>query len=324
MQVKVSVIIPFFNAANYIANCVHCLFGQTLREMEFIFVNDCSTDDSLLVLEKTIATYANMGRIVKIVNQTTNKGIATARNVGLAHTSGQCIGWVDADDLIDEQLFEKMYDKLSQDEADIVWCDFFNTYRDHEDYISQEYTTKPEDCVGGLIKGDLMGALWNKLFRKTLFTDHQIHFPDGMNMCEDLRVSVQLFYFARRVSYLHGAYYHYVKYRVDSISTSRLLSPVIDKGWIENVRGIVLFVEQKTTLKLTEDLMLLKLRCKKSLLIRGKRVEAYQIWSIIFPESNPYIWKTQLPAHYKLLAWCANRKIWFPIWFAIQLKKYIV
>ncbi|GAA4168099.1 glycosyltransferase family 2 protein [Sphingobacterium ginsenosidimutans] len=323
MQVKVSVIIPFFNAANYIANCVHCLFGQTLSETEFIFVNDCSTDDSLIILENTIAIYFHRGRTVKIINHAENKGAATARNSGLAHASGECIGWLDSDDWIDTHLFEEMYSKLIQDEADIVWCDFYNTYHDREDYIRQEYSAKSHDCIKGLIKGDLMGGLCNKLVRRSVFTDHQIQFPDGMNMCEDLRVSVQLFYYAKRVSYLHAAYYHYVKYRADSISSSRVGSDQADQGWIENVKGIAAFVASKSDLALSEEIQLLKLRPKKNLLVNGTTVAAYKTWRGIFPEANDFIWKTQLPAHYKVLAWCANHKLWAPISLALWAKGWI-
>ncbi|MEN5058432.1 glycosyltransferase family 2 protein [Sphingobacterium kitahiroshimense] len=322
MNPKISVIIPLFNVENYIESCVNSLFSQSLSDLEFIFVNDCSTDDSLNMLKKTVALYGEQRNKVKIINHECNKGVATARNSGLAHATAEYIGWVDADDLIDKQMFELMYDKISKENADIIWCDFYNSYEDREDYIQQAHSEFPHQCVKGLVRGRMAGVLMNKLIRKSLFIDNNIRFPDGLNMCEDLRVSVQLFYYAERVAYLNQAFYHYSKKRTESLSASNTLNPKINSQWIENVKGIVSFIENNTVLELQKDLMFAKLVAKQNLLIKGKNIEAYKIWLNVFPEANRYIWKTSLPFYYKGIAWFASNKLWLPIWFALKMKNY--
>jgi len=320
MQVNVSVIIPFYNVSMYIDNCVKTLSEQTLKGIEFLFIDDCSTDDSLSVLECAVASYFKDTAQVKVIKHDRNRGVSSARNTGLANASGTFIGWTDADDNIEANMFELLYNRAIEVGADIVWCDFYNSYLDRADRISQLYLEDPLVCVKGLIKGELMGALWNKLVRRSLFEKNQIHFPDGLNMCEDLRVSVQLYHSAKKVSYLPQSLYHYIKHRSNSISVRSVNSTSVNLEWVENVKGIVRFLKEEKMQGISSDLMLLKLRPKNNLLVHGRNLTSFNQWTQIFPEANHFIWKTKLPLYYKILAAFAMKNIMFPIKCALFIK----
>ena len=98
---------------------------QTLRDVEFIFVNDCTPDDSLAVLESVISRY---DRDVKIISHKENKGLPSARNSGLAIAKGEFIFHCDGDDWVEENLLERMVFEARSKKADFIYCDFFLSF----------------------------------------------------------------------------------------------------------------------------------------------------------------------------------------------------
>lgn len=116
---KISVIIPVYNAEKYIEECLNSIVKQTLDSIEIIIVNDGSTDKTSSILEKFVIQYNN----IKIINQE-NSGVVSARITGYGHASGEYIGWVDADDFIEKDMYQKMYNEVSNKKADIAICNY--------------------------------------------------------------------------------------------------------------------------------------------------------------------------------------------------------
>lgn len=157
-MIKISIIIPIYNSAGYLEKCLNSLFGQNLREVEYIFVDDCSTDNGLVILESMIEKWAHKKNKTKLIRHEVNKGSAAARNSGLEHASGEYIGWVDSDDWIDPNMFKDMFDAAKENNADIVWTDFFNTYQEKENRIIQKAPLDSQSIIKGLMKGELLGG----------------------------------------------------------------------------------------------------------------------------------------------------------------------
>lgn len=321
MSDLISVIVPFFNEENHIRRCARSLFEQTYPNVEFIFVDDNSTDSSLASLKQTINEYSHLRHKIKIIENAVNKGSASSRNIGLSEATGIYIGWADADDWVDPNMFESLYGQAKKDDAEITWCNYVNIYENHEVVINQQNNTDSYSCINALISGYMIGALWNKLVVKSLFTDNHIRFPDGLDMCEDLRVTFQLFYHSKKNSFLNGEYYHYVKFRDNTTSTLSAYKPKVNQDWIENIKGIEKFIKEKEISGLDEKIILLKLLPKKNLLVRGTSIEHYKKWRLIFPESNSSIWRSSLPVYYKLVAWSADKQVWPIVRFWIFIKK---
>ncbi|MBE8712357.1 glycosyltransferase family 2 protein [Sphingobacterium hungaricum] len=297
----VSVIVPIFNVEKYLEKGILSLFNQTLDGLEFIFVDDCSTDNSFQVLTKLIDSN-KLGKSIQVVRHEKNMGVATARNTGLRLARGKYLASMDPDDWIEPDMLEKMYLTAEREKAEIVWCDYYNDYKSHEDYISQKVNENSGDCIEGMLTGKLLGGMCNRIVLHDLFLRNNITYPDGFNMCEDLNVCVQLYYYAKKVRHVDEAFYHYTKYRNESISLTSTGYLNVNEGWIENVKSIERFLIGKGFSNLNVSISLLKLAPKQNLLVKGNNISFYKKWREIFPESNKYIWNGDLPLHYKIIA----------------------
>ena len=112
---KVSVIIPIYNAQDYLERCLDSVCNQTLKDIEIICVNDASTDKSIDILNKYAQRYQNM----KVIDCKINGGESVARNIGMENATGEYLGFVDNDDEIDVDFYEKLYNKATEKNADI-------------------------------------------------------------------------------------------------------------------------------------------------------------------------------------------------------------
>lgn len=321
----ISIVIPIYNCEKYLDTCLESLFNQSLRDLEYIFIDDCSTDNSYSRLHEILLRYPSKSHQVKVIKMAENIGISSVRNYGLKIATGDYIGWVDADDWIDLKMFETLYNKAQEDEADIVWCDFYNVYTDRYQYVNQDIKEDSFSCIKAMLNSDMFGGMCNKLYRRNLFSKFDINFPTNLNMCEDLRVNVQLFHLVSKLSYAKIAGYYYVKYKNDSLSTSQTKLDKINIEWIENVKFIVEFVSEKYPKIKKIDLDKFKLEPKKNLLVHGRSLNSYKKWKEIFSESNYSIYYSDYPVYYKFLGFCIANNIFFfvRIWIALKYKLYV-
>lgn len=159
-KIDVSVIVPVYNAKNYIEQCLDSLGKQTLKNMEIIVLDDGSTDGSSELIDEISKRYANM----RVLHQK-NKGLFATRAIGLSLARGLYIGWVDADDFVDFEMYEKLWETAQNTDADCVICDYkfypqkvkqkekwFKPYKGKVDWNFIERNTQP----------------WNKLVKKEL------------------------------------------------------------------------------------------------------------------------------------------------------------
>lgn len=122
---KISVITPIYNVEHFIAHCVETLMRQTLDEVEYIFVNDATPDDSMGVLNKTLEKFPEKLSQVRILTHAENKGLPAARNTGLEVATGKYIFHCDSDDFMEPDTLKMLYDTAEEQDADYVWCDYF-------------------------------------------------------------------------------------------------------------------------------------------------------------------------------------------------------
>ena len=123
-RAKVSVVIPVYGVEKYIERCVRTLFGQTLDDMEFIFVNDCTPDCSIDLLCSVLEEFPQRKEQVRIINQPHNMGAAKAREVGIKAATGEYIIHCDSDDWVERDAYRKMYDCAKRHDYDIVIADY--------------------------------------------------------------------------------------------------------------------------------------------------------------------------------------------------------
>ena len=207
---KISVIIPVYNTEQYLEACLNSVFGQTLEELEVILVNDGSTDSSLNIMEKYQAKYPDR---VKLLSKE-NGGQATARNVAIPLCTGEYIGFVDSDDYIEQEMYERMYQKAKETDADYVECDYVNVKVNADgeteriaDYGSRvrEYTCKEDMFI------DPMLAPWNKIYKRTLLQESDVWFPEGY-IYEDTAFCLKAISLVKRFAFVPEKYVvHYFR-----------------------------------------------------------------------------------------------------------------
>ena len=206
MSPKVSIIIPVYNSDRYLRECLDSVINQTLKDIEIICVNDGSTDNSLSILEE----YAQKDARIKIINQE-NKGVATARNVGLKNSQGKYITFVDDDDFLDCDAYEKAIQYINN--ADLVhfgikvFGDSNYAQRDGDDnYYKIKYkgVTKLNRKV--ILRSDVSAC--NKIYKKSIIEQYDINFPDGLNY-EDAEFYFKYVSCSKTAYYLDEYFYHY-------------------------------------------------------------------------------------------------------------------
>jgi glycosyltransferase involved in cell wall biosynthesis len=303
---KVSVIIPFYMAGEYMEKSARSLFSQTLDDLEYIFVNDCSPDNSADILNKVIKDFPNRLDQVKIVTHEVNRGVAASRNSGLAEATGEFVIHCDSDDWIDPTMYQDLYAKAIEGNYDITWCDFYVERTGYTVRKVQDCEEETEACIKAMLRNlNLSTYLWDKLVKRSLFYRNGITFPEEINIREDFLVLIQLFFYSNSVSRIPGAYYHY-RHRDDSISRNEGQFDRKDfyiQHRLEATNRIAAFLSQQAPLTYEKEIMCCKLILKRLILSNTKRTEK---WMGLYPEANGYIFNAGLPPLFKLMLWAAS------------------
>lgn len=204
---KISVVVPVYNTAKYLNKCLDSLTAQTLSDIEIICVNDGSTDDSLKILKEYEAKDARL----KLIDLPENKGVSVARNKGIDAASGEYLGFVDADDSVAPDFYEKLYQKAIETGAPVVKGNIY--------YVGDEYKT-PELSdfynQNALIKTNKAYFLYgftSAIYKTETVKKNKIYFPEGITHFEDPYFSVKASIVFDRVEFADDAKYLYLKHK---------------------------------------------------------------------------------------------------------------
>ena len=201
----VSVIVLVYKAEGYIARCARSLFGQSLEDMEYIFVDDCSPDRSMDVLDRVLDGYPRRRSQVKILRNEVNLGQALSRQKGVEAASGRYIIHCDSDDYVDTDIYAKLYAKATEENLDMVICGVKRIRQGVEETIPEKLGAA--DLMGALLSSDLHHFLVNKLVCREAY-EKGVQFPKG-NMCEDTAIVIQLAYNCKSHGYVYEDLYYY-------------------------------------------------------------------------------------------------------------------
>ena len=305
---KVSVIIPVYRVEKFIEKCAASLFSQTLDDVEFIFVDDASPDNSMAVLEKCIQQYPQRKAQIRMLTHKENKGLPAARNTGLAVASGEYVFHCDSDDFVEPDMLETLYDEAKKKDADIVWCDWYLSFEHNERYMTQPDYATPMEALKAMLAGLMKFNVWNKLVRRRLYVDNQIAFPAGYAMGEDMTMML-LFAVAGRVAYIPQAFYHYVKLNTEAYSQNFSLNHL--ESVKHNIRTVELFLHSRLGNALDLEIACMKLEAKFPFLMSDRK-EMYRLWERTYPEANAYILRNHyISRRRRWVQWCAAKRLWF-------------
>lgn len=229
MNNKVSVIVPVYNVSGYLNKCIDTLTDQTYTNIEIILVDDGSTDNSGEICDEE----AEKDSRIKVIHKI-NGGLSDARNEGILKASGDYLLFVDSDDYVEHDLVEKTMNILKNNDCDIVIFQYDYVYEDDSParmntIHKEEKIMTNEEAMIKLFTDDSFGGTvtWNKLYKRTVFTDTKIKFP-YKKLHEDCFTTYKLYYYAKKIVYTPYIGYHYLQ-RQSSIMSSKFSLKYLDK-----------------------------------------------------------------------------------------------
>lgn len=215
---KVSVVVPCYNVAPYVGACLDSLVNQTLHDIEIICVDDKSTDDTANIIKKRAGADAR----IKLIELPQNAGVSVARNTGIDTATGEYIGFVDPDDYVDLDFYEKLYEVATRENADIakanltvVNVDGVHTAGRLNRYVKQDKLNFQYEFTSAIYKSDFLNR-------------HNLRFLPGVSIGEDVNWQIKAAYLANKIPVIDNTSYMYIR-RSDSAYCAYLTRGKIEK-----------------------------------------------------------------------------------------------
>lgn len=299
---KVSVVIPVYGVEKYIERCARSLFEQTLDDIEYLFIDDCTPDISIEILKRVLEEYPNRKPQVIIHRMDKNSGQAKVRNWGINNAKGDYIIHCDSDDWVDIHMYELLYNSAIQSLSDVVCCDYYVSNGEIQEYNKGLLSNERTSVIVDMLTHKVVWTLWNKLFRKSLFDDN-ITLPN-YNMGEDSVIVLQLIYKCSSISYIDKPLYYYFD---NELSISHA-----DRGekWLHNY--LASYENSKIVCNYynnnCNDTVLLSALAyfkyfKKMIITPKNNKNEMMVWLSCYPEITKQVWRnpfitTRQKAHY--------------------------
>ena len=229
-MINISIVIPVYNVAAYLTQCVNSIVNQTYKSWELILVDDGSKDASGELCDR----FAEIDERIKVIH-IDNSGVSTARNIGLKNAKGKYVAFVDGDDWIEPDMYEKLIESMNTG-ADITFCRFMreypnNTVKHFEKNLSAfvkhpfdfsqivyEYELENTDCQ--TMSNTVFGSVCRSLFKKEVIDRENIYFPVDVKVAEDRIFLMEYLLYCKRAEIVDFYGYHYRAEREGSAITS--------------------------------------------------------------------------------------------------------
>lgn len=281
---KVSVIIPVYNVENYIERCATYLFNQTLDDIEYIFIDDCSPDRSVDILREILPLYPNRKASVKLEKMSTNSRQAAVRRRGIQLATGDYVIHCDSDDWVDLDYYEKMYREAIRSGADVVFAPIVDEYTDSSVLRKMESLPNTgKEIVANWYGTNIAMYSWNKLVKRSIYVENNILPFEGVNMWEDNGLMLRVLYYANKVSSITGTAYHYNHTNMGAMTASYGRSAVEQMIKCADLLG-KFFSEKDDALQYVKTVNAVKYLAKLNLITT--KFSGIQEFKHIFSESN--------------------------------------
>jgi glycosyltransferase involved in cell wall biosynthesis len=269
----ITVIVPVYNAEEYLHKCINSILNQTFSGFELLLINDGSTDSSGKICDE----YANTDIRIKVYHKE-NGGVSSARNVGINNSNGDFLIFVDSDDYIETKMLEDMYRNSQITKSDIVGCDFYQEYENLSIYTSAYFENRQE-FLRAVIR-NYWGVMWKILVKNDLYKKNNIQFPKNIDGGEDYFVCINLLFYANKVSCINKAYYHYNRINFNSIMAIQSKAKILHQ--VEATKMVEDFLINKGISQIYRK----ELNIRKFLAKQGLFKIDFNLWQKTFPESS--------------------------------------
>ena len=241
-MLKISILTPIYGVEKYIEQCARSLFEQSYAPIEYIFVDDCTPDKSIGILQSLLKEYPERAQQVRIIHHDRNRGVGAARQTALMAATGDYLLFADSDDMLPEDAVKKLARKADSSHADLIdggyreWCD------EKAGRLQKPFDVSDKKLLKLLVCQNIItNRLWGRIYKRSLIMEHRIFFEEGINYAEDLFWNAQFMFYGKKVNIDDAVYY----YRTDNensynhnISEKNLLS------YFKSTRRLIDFFEQ--------------------------------------------------------------------------------
>ena len=303
---KISVIAPVFGVEKFIERSAESMMCQTLDDVEFIFVDDCTKDKSIEILNRVISRYPN--RKVCILHHKENLGLPAARNTGLEVASGNYIFHWDSDDYAEPEMLASLYQKAVKEGCDYIWSDWYLTFRQNSRIMPQPSANSPREALSIILSGGMKYNVWNKLVSRKLYQETGIRFPSRYSMGEDMTM-IKLLAKATRVGHVNKPFYHYIRTNEDAM-TQTYSEKHLSELRINTEETCQYLRTSIPDELLSKELNWFKLNVKLPFLFSGRK-DDIKLWQSWYPETNIDIMSNKRQAlRTRLIQWSAANNLW--------------
>lgn len=216
---KVTIAVPVYGVESYVEKCAISLFEQTYPNLEYVFIDDCSPDKSIEIIEKVLDRYPNRQGQVRIIRQKKNKGCPAARNLAVQLATGDFIFHVDADDYLEKDAISSMVSEQMATDADLVVGNYM-IETDSKTKLVQycDISKTKEEFVKDCLDDKSSQSVWGILIRRQIYIENNIRADENFHVGEDWQVAPLLLYYANKIAYVDKVIYHYQLSRPNSIT----------------------------------------------------------------------------------------------------------
>ncbi len=291
---KLSVVIPVYGVEKYIERCARSLFEQTLDDIEYIFVDDCTPDKSIEILNAIIEEYrprfAREKKTLRIVRMPTNSGLAAVRRHGIQFCTGEYIIHCDSDDWVETDMYELMYNEAKRIDADMVFCGYRTTDGVN---VQQEYYhthTDKDEILRSMLTMAESWSTWTKICKKSLYVEGIIYPQYAMG--EDMVLILQIVLKSNKFGIVNKVLYNY--YSNPASITKNQIADTQFRHRVEATRNVSIvlsvFDSYGLTDKYSKELLMLKYQQKRQAAHLAIQKKYSKAWLSIFPEIDSKVW----------------------------------
>ena len=228
MNLKVSIIVPIYNAQKTLERCIESILNQDFSDFELLLINDGSKDDS----GKICDAYAKKDHRVRVIHKE-NSGVSASRNLALQEAKGEYLQFLDADDWITPNATRLLVESLEQNHCDMVIADFYRVIKErlsHKGSIDEDGVLSREEFANFMMENPAdfyYGVLWNKLYKKSIIEKQQLCMNPKISWCEDFMFNLEYIRHCENIFVLQVPIYYYVKTKGSLVSQSMSLTKTI-------------------------------------------------------------------------------------------------
>lgn len=205
---KISIIVPVYNAEQYIERCIKSILNQKYKNIEIIIVDDASNDSTKVICKKI----KNIDSRIKLISKQKNEGVSSARNLGIENATGEFITFVDSDDYVANEIYEVLQRNINDYKCDLSVCGIIKDDKDDKSNIEDIKIIDKDKFYNNVLQNNgAKGYVFNKLFKTDIIKKNNIKFNTNIYICEDLLFVCEYVKFCDRISISTNKLYYYIK-----------------------------------------------------------------------------------------------------------------